>query len=323
MKNHRLVSLFLISLVVSFTLPTSAQQKGQYTPGQYGLNAGVAIMPSPGFTFANLDLNYSANALKDSRGTALPVTGTYSFWVVENIFFYVPEHKILGGKFSSWAALNWANGSVNANIPDISGSQLNINGGGVGLTDTWVQPVNLGWHFPRVDTWVGYAFVAPTGLFSPGNSTNNGSGYWGNNFCSGTTFYVTKNKATQMNLATNWEIHGTKRGTNIIPGQAFTQEWGIGQIIPLKKDLSKLLQAGVIGYDQWQVTANQGSTAAFPFYSMHAIGLQTNFIIPAKGFSAFFKYENEYLAKATTQGRTFVFGLTWTVHDPRLTVPTH
>src|SRR5262249_33899114 len=117
MKNHRLVSLFLISLVVSVALPSSAQQKGQYTPGQYGLNAGVAIMPSPGFTVANLDLNYSANALKDSNGSALPVKGTYSFWVVENLFFYVPEHKILGGKFSSWAALNWANGSVNANIP--------------------------------------------------------------------------------------------------------------------------------------------------------------------------------------------------------------
>jgi len=70
--------------------------------------------------------------------------------------------------------------------------------------------------------------------------------------------------------------------------------------------------------DQWQVTADQGATPNFPFYSMHAIGLQTNFMVPAEGFSAFFKYENEYLAKSTTQGRTFVFGLSWTLHDPRL-----
>ena len=204
-------------------------------------------MPPPRFTFANLDINYSANALKDSRGTALPVKGTYSFWLVENIFLYAPAHKILGARLSSLAMLNWANGSLTA---DLANSQFGINAGGVGITDTWVQPVNLGWHLPRVDTWVGYAFVAPTGKFSPGSTSNKGSGYWGNNLCSGTTFYVTKNRATQMNRATNWELHGTKRGTNIIPGQAFTQEWGIGQIIPIKKDLSKLLQAGVIGYDQ-------------------------------------------------------------------------
>jgi len=320
MKIHQWIPESLILFLLSAVSISQAQQKGQYVPGQYGLNAGVAIMPPPGFTFANLDFNYSANALKDSRGSAIPVKGTYSFWSVENIFIYVPESKILGGKFSSWAAVNWANGDVTA---DFQSAKFGINAGGVGLTDTWVQPFNLGWHFPRVDTWVGYAFVAPTGQFSPGSTSNNGSGYWGNNFASGTTFYVTKNKATQMNLATNWEFHGTKRQTNIIPGQAFTMEWGVGQIIPLKKDLSRLAQVGVIGYDQWQVTANQGSTANFPFYSMHAIGLQTNFIAPAKGFSAFFKYLPEYLVKASTQGRTFVFGFTWTLHDPRLAAPTH
>jgi hypothetical protein len=320
MKSYQLRPFLLILLVLSCNVLSQAQQKGQYVPGQYGLNAGVAIMPPPGFTFANLDLNYSANALKDSRGSALPVTGTYSFWAIENMFMYVPKSKLLGGQFSSMAMLNFANGSLTA---DLQSSHFGTSGGGEGMSDTWVQPVNMGWHFPRVDTWIGYAFVAPTGKFSPGATNNVGSGYWGNNLCSGTTFYVTKNKATQMSMATNWELHGTKRGTNIIPGQAFTIEWGVGQIIPVKKDLSKLLQAGVIGYDQWQVTANQGLTRAFPYYSMHAIGLQTNFVVPAKGFSAFFKYLPEYLVKASTQGRTFVFGLSWTLHDPRLVAPTH
>src|SRR5215472_7010689 len=116
MKRHRSASLFLVSFLLSVAFPLSAQQKGQYVPGQYGLNAGVAIMPPPGFTFVNLDLNYSANALKDSRGTAVPVKGNYSFWTIENMFFYVPESKILGGKFSSVAILNWANGSMTADI---------------------------------------------------------------------------------------------------------------------------------------------------------------------------------------------------------------
>jgi hypothetical protein len=85
----------------------------------------------------------------------------------------------------------------------------------------------------------------------------------------------------------------------------------------LKKDFSRLLQLGVVGYDQWQVTANQGLTAAFPYYSVHAVGVQSNFILPAKGFNVFFKYEPEYSAKARPQGRTIAFGFVWTLRDPK------
>lgn len=87
-------------LVFTFFLPFSAcpsfaQQKGQWVGGQFGLNAGV--IPDPGITYANLAMNYSAGQLNDSNGNRLlnNVTGTYSFWVDENILYYVPEHKIL------------------------------------------------------------------------------------------------------------------------------------------------------------------------------------------------------------------------------------
>jgi hypothetical protein len=303
----------LAGIILGFTSGLLAQQKGQYVPGQYGLNAGIA--PDPGFTYANLTINYSADSLKNSSGNSVPgVTGTYAFWSVENIFYYVPAHKILGGKFFTMAALNLANGSLTA---DITPAQFPLNGGGEGMADTWVQPANIAWNFKRADVWVGYAFVAPTGKFFPGASNNIGSGYWGNNFATGTTFYVTKNKGTSLNLATNWEIHGKKREIDITPGEAFTDEWGLGQMLPLKKDFSRLLQLGVIGYDQWQVTANQGLTAAFPYYSVHAVGVQSNFILPTKGFNLFFKYENEYLAKARPEGRTIAFGFVWTLRDPK------
>jgi hypothetical protein len=57
-------------------------------------------MPPPGFTFANLDLNYSADTLRNSNAVAVPVKGNYSFWMVENIFLYSPHKKILGAQFS-------------------------------------------------------------------------------------------------------------------------------------------------------------------------------------------------------------------------------
>src|SRR5580704_3678926 len=222
----------LICLALGCASPLFAQQKGQYVPGQYGLNAGA--IPDPGITYANLALNYSASQLNDSNGNRIlqNVAGTYSFWVDENIFYYVPKYKFLGGYFAPFVSVNLANGSL---VAALVGTNLSANGGGEGLADTFVEPVNLGWHLKRADVSAGYAFMAPTGRFTSGASDNVGSGYWGNHITSGTTFYITKNKGTSANLFTDWEIHGQKAGTDVTPGQAFTDEWGLGQVLPLKK----------------------------------------------------------------------------------------
>jgi hypothetical protein len=311
-----------------------AQQKGQWVPGQFGLNAGV--IPDPGVTYANLALNYSAGQLNNSNGNSIPgITGTYSFWVDENIFYYVPKHKILGGYFMPYIALNWASGEL---VADITRGATNLggSGGGSGFADMYVQPVNIGWHIKkRVDFNAGYSFTAPTGRYTAGASNNVGSGYWGNNITSGTTLYITKNQGTTANLTTAWEIHGQRtvasvpagQTSKITPGQAFTGEWGIGQALPLKKDMSMLAQLGVVGYDQWQVSHSSGTLPvagtpgiperAIPFYSVHAIGVQSNFILPAKNLLAFFKYYDEYRALARPQGRTIVFGFSWTWRIPK------
>jgi hypothetical protein len=93
-----------------------AQQKGQWVPGQFGLNAGV--IPDPGISYANMPLNYSASRLNDSNGNPVlqRVTGTYSFWVDENILYYIPKHKILGGYFMPYIALSYASGELAAEL---------------------------------------------------------------------------------------------------------------------------------------------------------------------------------------------------------------
>jgi len=151
----------------------SAQQKGQWVPGQFGLNAGV--IPDPGFTYANLALSYSAGQLNDSGGNKLPgITGNYSFWVDENIIYYVPKHKILGGYFMPYVAVNWASGELVANF---TGTNLSAAGGGSGFADMFVEPLNIGWHFgKRVDFNAGYAFTAPTGRFTQGSQQQRG--FW-------------------------------------------------------------------------------------------------------------------------------------------------
>jgi hypothetical protein len=210
------------------------------------------------------------------------------------------------------------------NLPNLSAV-----GGGSGLADLWLQFFTVGWHLKRLDLWAGDAFMVPTGRYSPGASNNVGTGYFGNHLQTGTTFYITKNKGTSANIFTDWEVHGNRQGTNNTyksPGQAFTDEWGFGQILPLKRNLSQLLQVGVVGYDQWQITDNGGTVpigpiiapAKFlPYYSVHGVGGQLNYILPARNFSLFFKYYHEYKSYSATLGNTVVFGGFWSLPIPK------
>jgi hypothetical protein len=288
------------------------------------------ILPSPGFIYVNTDINYSAASFNDRNGNAVSVT--YNIWAIENIFYYVPNTKFLWGNLGFMVIYpTLANGSLVADFqrfPD-----LGVTGGGYGVGDLWLQPFTLGWHLKHADIQVGDAFMVPTGRYTPGATNNIGTGYFGNHLQTGTTFYVTKNKATSVNLFTDREVHGQRQGTHNTyktPGQAFTDEWGIGQILPLRKDFSKLLQLGIIGYDQWQVTANGGTVPVgpsvgpanvLPFYSVHAVGGQITYILPAKHLGFFFKYEYEYKSYSHTLGTTIVFGGAWTLAIPKPTAP--
>jgi hypothetical protein len=331
----------LVCIVLSSNSSLIAQQKGQYQPGQYGLNAGV--LPDPGITYADLNLNYNAGRLNFANGNPVNVTGTYNVWVMENIFFYVPKFKVLGAKFAPFVAVpTLATGSLT--LPFL-GNGTTVSAGALAFADTWFQPLMLGWHLPRADVWVGYAFMAPTGRYTPGATDNIGSGYWGNHFNGAGTFYLTKDQGTTANFSGNWEFHGSKttRSTDIstmlgtvpinvqlTPGAAFSDEWGIGQAIPLNKPflkpktITKVAQLGVIGYDQAQVSRNTSSTPAVdsferlvPFYYVHAIGIQANYIDLTRDWNVFFKYEHEYQANAHPQGTTIVFGAVYTFRIPK------
>jgi hypothetical protein len=332
MSRHiRLVGLVLTLCLLNYTPSSSAQQKPQWLPGQIGLNAG--LMPSPGFTYINIAVDYSAGRFNGPNGNSISanlITGNYTVWADENVFYYIPDVDILGGNLGFMLIITPVNGYLTADVlPNLT--SLTATPGGSGLTDTWVQPFGLGWHLKRADVLVAEAVVAPTGRYNPGASDNLGSGYFGNHVQTGTTVYITKNKGTSANLFTDWEVHGARQGINgadKTPGQAFTDEWGLGQVLPLKKDLSQLLQVGGVGYDQWQVTKDSGTigipgtsltTSAnfIPTYSVHAAGVQLNYVMPAKEISAFFKYYHEYRAYSHFQGNTIVFGGTWTFRIPK------
>jgi hypothetical protein len=334
-RNNRFARVVLTFFFLSCAFTLHGQQKPQWMPGQVGLNAGM--LPSPGFSYVNISVNYRSSTFNNASGSAIPVTGAYNVWAVENLLYYVASPKVLHGNMGFVLAITPATGSLDADIqlqnPGIP--NLNAVAGGGGLADTFIEPFALGWHLKRADIQVAEGIMAPTGRYNPGATNNVGTGYFGNHLLDGITYYITKNKGTSFNVFTDWEVHGARQGTNNTqktPGQAFTLEWGLGQVLPIKKNFSQLLQLGLIGYDQWQITQNGGTVpigstnltipaSSLPYYSVHAIGGQGTYILPMKNLSFYVKGEHEYTAYSHFVGNTFVYGLAWTLRIPKPAPP--
>ncbi len=296
----RISTLFLILLALFLASAAAhAQRRGVYTPGINATNSGV--LPEPGLTYSNIFELYSFDTLKGPDGEDLPVAGNVSVFIDHNVFIWVSKKKILGG----------ANFGLLADLPVANSSLTSANfgaiGGGSGFADSYYQPFTLGWHKERADLQVGYGFTAPTGRFNAGASNNVGSGHWTNGPTAGQTFYLTKNKATAVSAFESYEFHGDQETTDLHPGQTMNLDYSLTQIIPLKKDMTRLLQLGFVGYGQWQTTDASGPgvnpvIAANTRYKINAMGAAANIILPARKASLGFKYFKEFANKSTVQG---------------------
>jgi len=205
---------------------TQAQVRGVYSPGFNATNSGV--LPEPGFTYANTFMDYSFNQLKGADGQRLPVNGNIAVFVDVNVFLYVSKKKFLGANYAVVAGLPVSNSSIES-------VALGAVAGGGGLSDSFYQPLTLGWHFKRADIQAAYSFFAPTGRFTPGATNNTGTGHWTNAPTAGETIYLTKNKGTAFSAYQMYEFHTTQKGTELHPGQTFDLDYSLTQMIPLKK----------------------------------------------------------------------------------------
>src|SRR5467141_3400597 len=269
--------------------------RGVYTPGFNATNSGV--MPEPGFSYANYFLDYSFDQFRSASGAIFAQNNAAEFIDI-NAFEWVSKKKILGSNYALAALLPISNSSI-------SSPTLGAIGGGGGFSDSFYQPLTLGWHFKRADVQVAYGFFAPTGRFTAGATNNTGSGYWTNSPTAGETGYLTENKATSVSAYQLYEFHTTQQGTNIHPGQTFNLDYSLMQILPLPKDMHTLLQFGLVGYGQWQTSNNRGrgvDPANPARYRVNAIGGAANVIMPEKKASVGFKLFKEFANSSTVQG---------------------
>jgi hypothetical protein len=270
--------------------------RGAYTPGFNATNSG--IMPGPGLTYANYFMDYSFDEAKTSDGQTILNQGTTAVYIDISVFEWVSKKKILGADYALAVALPVTNSSLNS-------VKLGAVGGGGGFADLYVQPVTLGWRKKRAEVQLAYAFFAPTGRYTAGATDNVGTGYWTNTATAGETIYLTKNKGTSLSAYQMYEFHGTQTGTDIKPGSTFDLDYSLLQILPLKKNLSTLLQLGLVGYEQWQITDASGSGlgAVVPGrYTVNALGGAVNVILPERKAVFGARFFEEFSNLSTVQG---------------------
>ncbi len=289
------VNLLLVASAGSCLAQALPPVRGVYTPGFNATNSGV--MQEPGLTYANSFMDYSFDQFRPANGGIVDQRNAAVFIEI-NVFEWVTKKKILGANYALAALLPFSNSSI-------SSPTLGAIGGGGGFSDSFYQPLTLGWHFKRADIQVAYGFFAPTGRFTAGASTNTGTGFWTNSPTAGETLYLTKNKRTLFSAYQLYEFHTTQQGTNIHPGQTFNLDYSLMQILPPQKDLHTLLQFGLVGYGQWQTSNNSGpgvDPANPAHYRVNAIGGAANVVLPARNASVGFKLFKEFSNSSTVQG---------------------
>ena len=297
MHGARIGIVGVVAVAAALTAtPARAQVRGVYPLGMSATNSGV--LAQAGFTYVNNFLFYARDESLGPNGDVL-ATGTNSVMMDMNTFVWVSKRRFsaLGAKVSVAVSLPIANNSLTS---DLTGA---ISGGG-GFADSYYQPIILGWQLERADLKAAYGFLAPTGRFEAGANDNVGSGYWTHAFSAGETFYLAKSKTTALSAFQLYELHTTQEGTGIHPGQTLSLDYSLMHTVPLRADMR--MQAGLVGYHQWQTTDKTGPgvtpAQGAAHYRVNAIGLGFNVLLPERKLSVGTRYFDEFASRSTYQG---------------------
>ena len=271
-----------------------AQVRGVYPLGMSATNSGVT--PEAGFVYSNQLLIYARSKFKGADGRVL-ATGSNSVVLDMNTLAWVSKKRFLGGaKFSMTATLPLAKNSLTS---DVTGP---VSGAG-GFGDTYFQPFILGWNKERAAVRAVYGFLAPTARFEAGANDNVGSGYWTHVVSSGQTFYLTKNKRTNISAFQMYEFHTTQKGTKVRPGQTFNLDYSLMHTLAIGGKAN--IQVGLVGYLQRQTTAKRGPgitpEQSQERYKVNALGFASSGNM-TKRVNVGFKYFQEFSSRSTFQG---------------------
>jgi len=268
-----------------------AQPSAHYVPGVEGIKA--ASLPPPGWYVRDYNVGYYSTRVNDASGNnaSPPNFEAYTYANVPRVI-WITDTKFLGGYVG-----------VDALLPLLYQS-LTVPGydhGTFGIGDFFAEST-LSWHPKQFDFATAVGVWTPTG--DSGTPTRAGLGYWTPMLTAGATWYIDKEKTWAVSALNRYEFNTEQRDTHITPGEAYTLEWGVS------KTLAKVVDLGVVGYYQQQVTTDSGTGASKDRDRVAAVGPEISVAFPKQMLFLSLRYDYEFMAESRAQGHTFALTLT-------------
>jgi hypothetical protein len=308
--------LVVFAVLVSRS-PAFAQLKGSDVPGFAGLQAGTQA--PPGIYLGDLAYFYTTDTIKDNNGNALPQSPRVNAFIDGILLSWATNFKIFGANVGGQVLVPFAQNRL-------EGDLLGSSNTGFGFSDTYLQPINLGWHLRRADLTAGYGIYFPTGSFTPGASDNKGLGIYTNELSFGSTVYLNEHRSWNVSALAAYAFASKKSGIDLTPGQIMTIQGGLGRTF-LKKTsfpIPTIMNAGLIGYAQFKTTSDSGTALPAALAGqkdrVFALGPEFNILWPKQRISLTARYFAEFGARDRTQGQGFVISVAYVlkslVHVP-------
>jgi len=330
--------------LILFATPARAQH-GDWLMGTDGLLSG-AQAPA-GFYYSNIWSYYHASGSDFAETGPLKCgplnraclsldlggNGTLDEFVDQNVIVWTSKYKILGANNGMLVDVPFAIADVSGAAslePVLSLNRASLalpstqNSGGTtkgSITDIYVEPINLGWHFRQLDAIVSSGFFAPSGPYNANAKVNIGFGHWTGVFGLGGIAYADEERTWALSIYAHYLLYGSQMGRNYTLGNVVPLEWGASKSFNLNNKIFKQVVLGAVGYAQWQVNNNQinltpttqiGSTALNTLEHVssriYSAGPAINLLTKYGLFSL--RYYEEFGAHATPSGRQLMFSVT-------------
>lgn len=235
--------------------PAAAQTPiaGHYPPGQSGIRG--AATPAPGFVYTNFSRFFSNVEVKSPSGGT---TGEVDEVRYANIsmFTWTTSWKVLGMRYGALAGIPFSTGNLTPSSADVGSSSF-------GLGDVLVTPISLYGDEPSYDYQFQFTFWSSSGRFSPGGTSNRGSGYSSLVYSVGGVAYPGgKRDDWSLSAVARIEQNFEQADTGIDPGDDVVVDWGVGKVL---SPGSRSAEVGVSGFGTWQLTRQEGGGDPGPY----------------------------------------------------------
>ncbi|MDR2918901.1 MAG: transporter [Tannerella sp.] len=301
-KDFFFVFMLMFVLLLSNQGISYAQMKGDHLLGDYGLAAGTQAPPS--ILVAVPIYGYNASNFRNSDGDKkdAPHLGAYLVGVGGTV---VTNFKILNANYGAGLLFCFASNKIDGTYIQADNS--------IAFSDTYVQPIQLGWHWKRADLTVGYALYMPTGKYEYKGDDNSGLGMWTNEFSVGGTWYMDKKRSFNLSTMAYYEIHSKKKDTDIRVGNILTLEGGLAKTfeIPISKSqVPMAINVGPVYYAQFKITNDDIPVGELDFTGdkdhIYGLGVEANIMYPKTFTTLSARWLGEMGAKNRFQGNTFM-----------------